>query len=154
MPGKLPLTITALQAIWFLRYFLVFPSVVCVCQRPVCVLFVLVSFVPVELSDTDMANYIDSESEELRRETERLRKENAELRRHLGLSVREPSRGYQEKSDQLPLKIEPTSPLTADSTAADKIALFRSLFRGREDVYANFWTNERSGKKGYSPAVE
>ncbi|TMA83462.1 MAG: restriction endonuclease subunit R [Deltaproteobacteria bacterium] len=77
-----------------------------------------------------------------------------ELRRLLGLSVREPSRGYQEKSDQLPLKIEPTSSLTADSTAADKIALFRSLFRGRDDVYANFWTNERSGKKGYSPAVE
>jgi len=101
-----------------------------------------------------MANYTDFESEKLRREMERLRKENAELRRLLGFSVRESSRGYQETSDQTPLKIEPTSSLTANSPAVDKIALFRNLFRGREDVYAIFWTNERSGKKGYSPAVE
>ena len=114
-------------------------------------LFVLVSFLPAGLSDKDMANYTDFESEKLRREMERLRKENAELRR---LLVREPSRGYQETSDQPPLKIEPTSSLTANSPAVDKIALFRNLFRGREDVYAIFWTNERSGKKGYSPAVE
>ena len=32
--------------------------------------------------------------------------------------------------------------------------MFRNLFRGRDDVYAVYWTNERSGKKGYSPAVE
>jgi superfamily II DNA or RNA helicase len=36
------------------------------------------------------------------------------------------------------------------STPQSKIALFRSLFRGREDVYAVRW--ERNGKSGYSPA--
>lgn len=33
----------------------------------------------------------------------------------------------------------------------DKIALFRSLFQGREDVFALYW--EKSGKSGYMPAV-
>jgi len=39
-------------------------------------------------------------------------------------------------------------------TPDEKIALFRSLFRGREDVYPRFWTNPRKGRKGYAPACE
>src|SRR5439155_1362889 len=31
-------------------------------------------------------------------------------------------------------------------------ALFRSLFRGRDDIYPRFWTNARTGRKGYAPA--
>jgi hypothetical protein len=34
-----------------------------------------------------------------------------------------------------------------------KVALFRSLFVGREDVYALRWENERTGKAGWGPAV-
>jgi superfamily II DNA or RNA helicase len=94
------------------------------------------------------------DSEELRREMEQLRKENAELRRRLGISVSEPTRSYETKPEQRPLDVSPIASLTADSPSTDKIALFQNLFRGREDVYAVFWTNERSGKKGYSPAVE
>ena len=37
------------------------------------------------------------------------------------------------------------------SPAADKIALFRSLFRGRDDVYPMRWENARTGKEGYAP---
>jgi len=37
------------------------------------------------------------------------------------------------------------------STPEQKIALFRSLFKGREDVYAIRWSG-KSGKSGYSPA--
>jgi hypothetical protein len=37
-------------------------------------------------------------------------------------------------------------------TAADKVALFRSLFRGRDDLFARLWINPRSGSKGYAPA--
>ena len=33
-----------------------------------------------------------------------------------------------------------------------KIALFRSLFRGRDDVYASRFENRKTGKSGYSPA--
>ena len=40
------------------------------------------------------------------------------------------------------------------STPAQKIALFRSLFRGREDVYPKFWTNIGTGRSGYAPACE
>jgi hypothetical protein len=33
--------------------------------------------------------------------------------------------------------------------SAEKVAIFRSLFRGRSDVYPKLWVNSRSGKKGY-----
>ena len=35
----------------------------------------------------------------------------------------------------------------------DKINLFKSLFIGREDVYANYWINKDGTKKGYSPVA-
>ena len=38
-----------------------------------------------------------------------------------------------------------------DSPTADKVALFRSLFRGREDVYPIRWES-KTGRTGYSPA--
>ena len=38
------------------------------------------------------------------------------------------------------------------STPGDKIALFRSLFRGREDVYPKLWESKKTGRKGYTPA--
>jgi len=38
------------------------------------------------------------------------------------------------------------------STPQAKIALFRSLFRGREDVYARRFESRRTGKAGYAPA--
>lgn len=37
-------------------------------------------------------------------------------------------------------------------TSAEKVALFRSLFRGRDDVYPRLWENSRTGRKGYAPA--
>ncbi|MFQ5600824.1 MAG: DEAD/DEAH box helicase family protein [Candidatus Krumholzibacteriia bacterium] len=40
----------------------------------------------------------------------------------------------------------------APRTSAEKIALFRELFRGRADVFARRWANPRTGKKGYAPA--
>ena len=42
--------------------------------------------------------------------------------------------------------------VTTASTTAEKIALFRSLFRGREEVFPRRWENPKSGKSGYSPA--
>ena len=38
------------------------------------------------------------------------------------------------------------------TTAAGKVALFRALFRGREDVFPVLWTNRRTGRSGYAPA--
>src|SRR5262249_13317567 len=38
------------------------------------------------------------------------------------------------------------------SSACEKIALFRSLFRGREDLYPQRFESKKTGKAGYSPA--
>jgi len=38
------------------------------------------------------------------------------------------------------------------SPPASKIALFRSLFRGRDDVYPRRFENRKTGRSGYSPA--
>ncbi len=79
-------------------------------------------------------------------ECERLREENRLLREQLGSSRLAPS---------LPLEsANPTTisaaTVTAKSSPKDKIGLFRSLFRGREDVYAVRWEGY-NGKVGYSP---
>ncbi len=41
--------------------------------------------------------------------------------------------------------------VTMNSSTAAKIALFRSLFRGRQDVFPQRWDNSKTGKSGYSP---
>ena len=38
------------------------------------------------------------------------------------------------------------------SSPDEKIALFRSLFRGREDVYPRRFESRKTGKSGYAPA--
>ena len=38
------------------------------------------------------------------------------------------------------------------ATSAEKVALFRRLFRGRDDVYPRYWDNPRTGRHGYAPA--
>ena len=38
------------------------------------------------------------------------------------------------------------------SSSDEKIALFRSLFRGREDVYPRWFESRKTGKSGYAPA--
>lgn len=42
-------------------------------------------------------------------------------------------------------------PVTNHSTPAEKISLFRSLFRGREEVYPLRFESVKTGKSGYSP---
>ena len=37
-------------------------------------------------------------------------------------------------------------------TSIEKVALFRALFRGRDDLYPKLWTNSKTGRKGYAPA--
>ncbi|MFN7445796.1 MAG: TOTE conflict system archaeo-eukaryotic primase domain-containing protein [Curvibacter sp.] len=37
-------------------------------------------------------------------------------------------------------------------STAEKVALFRRLFRGRTDVYPIRWEGKTSGKSGYAPA--
>lgn len=41
-----------------------------------------------------------------------------------------------------------------DFDSDEKIKLFRSLFRGREDVYARLWVSRKTGKSGYAPVCK
>ncbi len=49
------------------------------------------------------------------------------------------------------LEPEP-EPLRSSLSTAEKVALFRRLFRGRTDVYPVRWEGKTSGKSGYAPA--
>jgi len=44
--------------------------------------------------------------------------------------------------------------VTQDSAAGEKVALFRSLFRGREDVFPRRWSNLKTGRSGYAPVCD
>jgi hypothetical protein len=43
-------------------------------------------------------------------------------------------------------------PVDQTSSPRAKIALFRSLFRGREDVYPRRFESRKTGRSGYAPA--
>jgi hypothetical protein len=122
-----------------------------------------------------MEKKMTTELEKALQEIERLRQENAQLRKKLGIRVSEQKSDYGESgpSSGEPnsraeetqefvtygghgLSMAAASPSSVDSSfsSGEKIKLFRALFRGREDIYAVFWFNERTGKKGYSPACE
>jgi hypothetical protein len=83
-------------------------------------------------------------------ENKRLREENARLRRLFAThSIAIP----QLEPASPPAKtIEATPPVDKEERARRRIALFRGLFRGREDVYARRWQRE-DGKSGYSPVA-
>ncbi|MDA8086725.1 MAG: DEAD/DEAH box helicase family protein, partial [Nitrospiraceae bacterium] len=67
-------------------------------------------------------------------ECARLKEENRKLRSLLGIREEKPK-----------------LPVVEKLSTKDKITLFRSLFRGREDVYPVRWET-RTSKSGYSPA--
>lgn len=48
--------------------------------------------------------------------------------------------------------MNPAPPVHHTSPASDKVALFRSLFRGRDDVYPKRFESRRTGRSGYLPA--
>ena len=77
--------------------------------------------------------------EELENRISELEAENRELRRKLGMR------------DPKPFKPIPTTAVHHHSTPAEKINLFRSLFRGREDVFARRWYSTKTEKAGYAP---
>ena len=88
-------------------------------------------------------------------ECARLRAENAELKRQFG------TRPEESASEQKTVLGSSNAEQAAKSfrvhkysTPSEKIALFRSLFAGREDVYAWRWYSKTTGKSGYQPACE
>lgn len=90
------------------------------------------------------------------RECDQLRRENTELRAEVSRLhdlLKQPTVHSVEKRDPVhphPQKAEQPASSSNHSSCDDRINLFRSLFRGREDVYAVRW--EGNGKSGYAPA--
>jgi superfamily II DNA or RNA helicase len=81
----------------------------------------------------------------------RLREENARLRRLLEVH----SIPIPQLAPEIPPPtkiVETAAPVDKEERARKRIALFRSLFRGREDVYARRWEND-DGRHGYMPVV-
>jgi len=86
----------------------------------------------------------------LLKEAESLRKENAEMKALLfehGLSYEPHDKG---KKGSIVSLYSPIAFPPSNLGSEERVALFRSLFRGREDVYANRWQG-KDGKGGYSP---
>ncbi len=89
--------------------------------------------------------------DDLDRENQRLREENARLRHLLTVhDISIPHFTSDESRSTQPH--EPVAAETKEERARKRIALFRNLFRGREDVYARRWENS-DGRYGYSPAA-
>lgn len=84
-------------------------------------------------------------------ECERLRAENAQLKARLG-DFPKPAAAPDVPlpASQLP-KTKLPETLTANSPPDQKVVRLRSLFRGRDDVYAVRWEG-KNGRTGYSPA--
>jgi hypothetical protein len=86
-----------------------------------------------------------------KQENIRLREENARLRRLLAVhSIPIPQ--LAPENPALTKPVEMASPVDREERARQRITLFRTLFRGREDVYARRWQND-DGRHGYVPAA-
>ena len=100
---------------------------------------------------------------ELQRKYQLLLAENRLLKEELnafkaGLSVTELKRQEEPNFPRKPESIIQTSVIESPPTnisnrseSADKIRLFLSFFKGRDDVYAKRWDSKNKGTSGYSP---
>ena len=91
--------------------------------------------------------------QEAMEECERLRQENDRLRAKISsFSLQATSHLQIPSNDQIETPSSYVESVSgSELTPDDKISLFRSLFRGREDVYPVRWES-RKGRSGYSPA--
>ncbi len=75
------------------------------------------------------------------------------LRRIEGLRIElaalsQPTLHVSEAATTFGLSTPPHQPFSSE----EKVALFRSLFRGRKDVFPRRWENPKTGRSGYAPA--
>ena len=85
----------------------------------------------------------EAELNRLTDENARLRRENASLRQEHGDEDQRKTANSANRQESLSIN--------HTSDTEEKVKLFRSLFRGREDVYPIRWDNHK-GRSGYSPA--
>lgn len=105
------------------------------------------------LNETELPSDLSSAHAEIKR----LRKENERLKAILSTFNVKLGSEVQSTPRRLPNTAALATPaIRADAsrehlTADERVTLFRSLFRGRDDVYAVRWESQK-GKVGYSPA--
>ena len=89
----------------------------------------------------DLQNYHDwiIERQRLLERIKELEDENTELKKRLG-------------EDVVPVVQKPTA--MQKLSVQEKVGLFRSVFKGREDVFAKRWYSKASGKGGYQPVCQ
>lgn len=89
---------------------------------------------------------------ELQKRVAELEEENRELRRRLGISEMDQPMLIESPKTEAQKRPSPPMPsVHMRSTPEEKIHLFRSCFRGREDVFARRWYSPKTEKSGYSP---
>jgi hypothetical protein len=93
------------------------------------------------MTQNDRIAFLEAECAKLRDENDRLRA--LVERREVRDAPRVPIDSTASSTDDASVR--------HDSATADRVALFRSLFRGREDVYPIRWES-KSGRTGYNPA--
>ena len=98
----------------------------------------------------DLENLQDQLQEALR-ECSSLREENERLKKLLGLHPEDRTPTPRPIVSESSTPYTSTNHVTNDSSIETQIALFRSLFRGREDAYPVRWEG-RKGNSGHSPA--
>ena len=95
---------------------------------------------------------IKTQLQEALEECVRLREENTRLKNLLGLPFQEPPSHPKITFAEPPISYSPSDiSVTNNSPPEAKVALFKSLFHGREDVYPVRW-ERKDGRSGYSPA--
>lgn len=83
---------------------------------------------------------------ELEDRLKQLEEENARFRQKLGMK--------EQSAPNTETAVNTNYSINKYSSAKEKIDLFRSLFKGREDVFAKRWQSMTSGKSGYQPVCE
>ena len=92
--------------------------------------------------------------ERLQRRLDALDRERDDIAAELAQLKRSHPTEHQDEATPNTGASTPGPSVTMESPTADKIALFRSLFRGRQDVLPRRWQNTKTGKSGYSPVCE
>jgi hypothetical protein len=82
-------------------------------------------------------------------ENQALKEENLSLKAWLGLAAPLGSESSPEVAQQDGSEPEPSFHLNAEAGPSEKIRLFMSLFKGRDDLYAKRWES-RNDASGYA----
>jgi hypothetical protein len=60
--------------------------------------------------------------------------------------------GLDDAADEIRVRLPLAPEVSAPTTSAEKVSLFRSLFRGLADVFPVRFVSKKTGKPGYAPA--